>query len=111
MAEQEPAAAGGVPEQPGTTRRGMLRGAAGIGAAGIAATVLGGSITGPAAAATRASAGATGKNDDKAAPHDAPLIAHVHDASTGVVDVYTGTRHVRFTDPQLAARISRAAAR
>jgi hypothetical protein len=89
----------------------MLRGAAGIGAAGIAASVLAGAITGSAAAATRGSAGAAGKNDDKAAPHDEPLIAHVHDASTGVVDVYTGTKHVRFTDPQLAARISRAAAR
>ena len=43
------------------------------------------------------------------AAHAEPLIIHVHDARTGVVDVYTGTRHVRLTDPQLAARLARAA--
>jgi hypothetical protein len=48
-------------------------------------------------------------DDSHAAGHDEPLVAHVHDARTGVVDLYTGTRHVRFTDPQLAARLARAA--
>jgi hypothetical protein len=47
--------------------------------------------------------------DSHAAGHDEPLVAHVHDARTGVVDLYTGTRHVRFTDRQLAARLVRAA--
>jgi hypothetical protein len=41
--------------------------------------------------------------------HDEPLIVHVHDARTGVFDLYTGERHVRFTDRQLAARLARAA--
>jgi hypothetical protein len=83
----------------------MLRGAAGIGVAGLAAGVLAGAAAGPAAA----SAVVTEPDDGNAAAHDEPLIVHVHDASTGVVDLYTGTRHVRFTDPQLAARLSRAA--
>ena len=48
-------------------------------------------------------------DDSHAAGHDEPLVAHVHDARTGVVDLYTGTRHVRFTDRQLAARLARAA--
>jgi hypothetical protein len=34
---------------------------------------------------------------------------HIHDARSGVVDLYTGTQHVRFTDHQLAARLARAA--
>lgn len=41
--------------------------------------------------------------------HDEPMVAHVHDAQTGVVDLFVGTRHVRFTDQQLAARLTRAA--
>jgi hypothetical protein len=83
----------------------MLRGAAGIGLAGLAAGALAGTVAGPAAAAP-----ATAGNDDvKAAAHEEPLIVHVHDARTGVVDMYTGTRHVRLTDPQLAARLARAA--
>jgi hypothetical protein len=81
----------------------VLRGAAGIGVAGLTAGVLAGAVAGPAAAAT------AGSNEEKAAPHGEPLVVHVHDARTGVVDLYTGTRHVRFTDPQLAARLSRAA--
>src|SRR5271168_4049258 len=105
MADQAPAAAAGGPERPGTTRRGMLRGAAGIGLAGLAAGALAGTVAGPAAAAT----GAAGNDDVKAAAHEEPLIIHVNDARTGVVDVYTGTRHVRLTDPQLAARLARAA--
>jgi hypothetical protein len=83
----------------------MLRGAAGIGLAGLAVGALAGTVAGPAAAAP-----ATAGNDDvKAAAHAEPLIVHVHDARTGVVDVYTGTRHVRLTDPQLAASLARAA--
>jgi hypothetical protein len=106
MADQEPRAADGAAEQRGTTRRGMLRGAAGIGAAGLAAGVLAGAAAVPAAAAT---AKATGPGETAAVPHEEPLVVHVRDARTGVVDLYTGTRHVRFTDRQLAARLSRAA--
>jgi hypothetical protein len=83
----------------------MLRGAAGLGLAGLAAGALAGTVAGPAAAAPVAA----GNDDVKAAAHAEPLIVHVHDARTGVVDVYTGTRHVRLTDPQLAASLARAA--
>jgi hypothetical protein len=79
----------------------MLRGAAGLGAAGLAAGVLAGAAAAPAGAATT--------DDTRSAAHDEPLIVHVHDARSGVVDLYTGTQHVRFTDHQLAARLARAA--
>ncbi|MGH3167688.1 MAG: hypothetical protein ACRDN0_17590 [Trebonia sp.] len=99
--------AAGQPEgqaDAGSTRRGMLRGAAGLGAAGLAAAFL----TGKTATLTAA---ATPDHEDNipAADHDEPLIVHVHDARTGVVDLFTGTRQVRVTDPQLAARLARAA--
>ncbi len=103
MRDQDSAA--DEPETPGTTRRGILRGA-GLGAAGLAAGVLAGTAAGPAGAATMP---AKQDDDSRAAGHDEPLVAHVHDARTGVVDLYTGTRHVRFTDRQLAARLARAA--
>jgi hypothetical protein len=83
----------------------MLRGAAGIGAAGLAASVLGGVVAGPAMAATAKPSA----DDTRTAAHDEPLVVHVHDARTGVVDLYTGEQHVRFTDHQLAARLARAA--
>jgi hypothetical protein len=83
----------------------MLRGAAGIGAAGLAAGMLGGVIATPAGAATTKPA----PLDTRSAAHDEPLVVHVHDARTGVVDLYTGEHHVRFTDHQLAARLARAA--
>ncbi len=82
----------------------MLRGAAGVGAAGLAAGALGGVLASPASAATGAAAQPAGS-----ARHDDPLVVHVHDARTGVVDLYTGTQHVRFTDHQLAARLAKAA--
>jgi hypothetical protein len=105
MPDQESAEARREPAAPGTTRRGMLRGAAGIGAAGLAASVLAGVAAGPAGAATDKPAA----EDTRSAAHDAPLVVHVHDARTGVVDLYTGESHVRFTDHALAARLARAA--
>jgi hypothetical protein len=83
----------------------MLRGAAGIGAAGLAAGVLAGVAAGPADAAAQVAA----KEDTRSAVHDEPLVVHVHDIRTGVVDLFTGQQHVRFTDHQLAARLARAA--
>jgi hypothetical protein len=105
MPDQDSAEAGRESAAPGTTRRGMLRGAAGIGAAGLAASVLGGVVAGPAMAATAKPSA----DDTRTAAHDEPLVVHVHDARTGVVDLYTGEQHVRFTDHQLAARLARAA--
>ena len=105
MPDQESAEARRESTTPGTTRRGMLRGAAGFGAAGLAAGVLGAGVAGPALAATAKPA----SDDTRSAAHDEPLVVHVHDARTGVVDLYTGEQHVRFTDHQLAARLARAA--
>jgi predicted neuraminidase len=82
----------------------MLRGAAGIGAAGLVAGVFAGAVAKPADAATTAPT-----DDARSVTHDKPLTVHIHDARNGVVDVYTGEEHVRFTDHQLAARIARAA--
>ena len=62
----------------------------------------------PGQTRSRAATAAPGPATSGAA-HEEPLIVHVHDARTGVVDLYTGTRHVRFTDHQLAARLARAA--
>jgi anti-sigma factor RsiW len=103
MPDQEPAEARREAAVPGTSRRGMLRGAAGIGAAGLAAGVFAGAVAGPASAATTAS-----KTDD-AAVDSKPLTVHIHDAKTGVMDVFKGEEHVRFTDRELAARLARAA--
>jgi hypothetical protein len=97
----------GKPATQGATRRGLLRGAAGLGAAGLAAGFVADKALAPvaASAATRNATAAA----DAAPAHEEPLIVHVHDARTGVVDLFTGTRHVRFTDPQLAAQLARAA--
>jgi hypothetical protein len=85
--------------EPGPARRGVLRGAAGLGAAGLAAGLL---------TVTKAGA-AEADTPGTAAAHDEPLVVHVHDARTGVVDLYTGTRHVRITDRNLAAQLAHAA--
>jgi hypothetical protein len=60
----------------------------------------------PAAAdAATASAGA----DEGAASLTEPLVAHVRDLTTGEIGIFNGTREVVFNDPQLAARLFRAA--
>jgi hypothetical protein len=107
MPDRERVEASHESEVPGTTRRGMLRGAAGLGAAGLAAGVLAGVVAAPAGAATAATAAT--KDDAGSPAHDEPLTVHIHDARSGVVDLYTGTQHVRFTDHQLAARLAQAA--
>jgi hypothetical protein len=89
--------------EPGLSRRGLLRGAAGLGAAGVAAGLL---FEGTAAAAAVPA-------DHRDATHvpsaDDPVVAHVRDAHTGDIDLFVGTRHVQFRDHELAARIARAA--
>jgi hypothetical protein len=52
MPDLEPAEADREPTVLGATRRGMLRGAAGIGAAGLTAGALAAAVTGAADAAT-----------------------------------------------------------
>ena len=38
-----------------------------------------------------------------------PVVAHVKDLSTGEISLFSGTREVVLRDPQLAARLVRAA--
>ena len=93
-------------EPTGLSRRGLIRSAAGLGAAGLAAGLMVNSAITPAAAATAPTVGAPAGQPAAAGE---PMVAHVRDASTGEVDLFVGTRHVRFTDPQLAARLAKAA--
>ncbi len=90
---------------PGLSRRGLLRGAGGIGIAGVAAGVLVDTTAGGASAATASTTAAS----HASAPASGPLVAHVHDARTGEVDLYTGEQHVRVRDPALARALAQAA--
>ena len=90
------------------SRRSVLRGAAGIGAAGIAATALTG-LAGPALAAKEAKHGEREAGHDtghEGGPH--PVVAHVRDAGTGHIELYSGTSQVHLKDKDLAERIVRA---
>jgi hypothetical protein len=92
--------------QGGPSRRSLLRGAAGAGAAGIAAAVAL-----RTAAPARAAAAARTRTPDASgnqAPVDGPVVVHLRDARSGEMDVFAGTRQVRLTDPDLAARLTRA---
>jgi hypothetical protein len=84
------------------SRRGLLRGAAGIGAAGLVSGVAVQAFTSNASgAADSANAAGTASGE--------PMVAHVRDVRTGEVDLFVGTRKVRFRDPRLAARLAEAA--
>ena len=87
------------------SRRGLLRGAGGIGIAGVAAGVLIDTTAGAASAATASDASAS----DAPASASTPLVAHVHDAQTGEVDLFTGEQHVRVHNPALARALAQAA--
>ena len=101
---------GNYPAQPvaksGLSRRGLLRSAGGIGIAGVAAGMLVDTTAGMASAATASTATAS----RAPAPASTPLVAHVHDARTGEVDLYTGEQHVRVHNPSLARALAQAAA-
>jgi hypothetical protein len=75
-----------------STRRGFVKRSAGA-AAGM--TVLG------AMAAETA--------DAKAAKKSRPIVAYIHNASTGEISLNTGERTLKFHDRKIAARIARAA--
>ena len=97
-------------EPTGLSRRGLIRGAAGLGAAGLAAGLMVNSVATPAAAATAPTTSAPAERP--AAPTAPPGNRWSRTCvtrSTGEVDLFVGTRHVRFTDPQLAARLAKAA--
>lgn len=91
----------------GLSRRRLMRQAAAVGAAGLAATLVTGTATTPAAAGTAPAVPPAG------APlpdHDGPVIVHVRDLRSGHLDLYSGDRHQRIQDPQLAAALARALA-
>jgi hypothetical protein len=91
----------GPSPEPMTTvsRRGLLRGAAGIGAATAAAGLLVDAMGGQAAAATAPRGTASGT----------PIVAHLRDVNSGEIDLFVGTRHLRVRDHKLAARLADAA--
>ncbi|PYC79504.1 hypothetical protein C7C46_14155 [Streptomyces tateyamensis] len=88
----------------GLSRRHLMRQAAAIGAAGLAVTLAGGAA--PAAADD-------GRSEDQPAgpapvDHFEPMIVHLRDARTGRLDLFSGDRHHRVQDPELAAALVRA---
>jgi hypothetical protein len=99
--------------QGGPSRRSLLRGAAGAGAAGIAAAVALRAATPARAAAAAAAVPATARTRTPNALGNqaavaGPVVVHLRDARSGEMDVFAGTRQVRVTDPDLAARLTRA---
>jgi hypothetical protein len=94
----------------GVSRRSVIRGAATAGAAGLAVTALGGALSPAASAATRSPAAATraqapAQAEGETAGH---IVVHVRNASSGDIEVFSGTSQTRLRDKDLAARIARA---
>ena len=105
-----PLAPAAADASPGLSRRRVLRGAAGAGAAGLALAATGVAATPALAEAARpavpsAPAAVPGAGIDAAEP----VVVHLRDARSGEMDVFAGTRHTRVHDPDLAARLARAA--
>jgi anti-sigma factor RsiW len=89
------------------SRRSLLQGAATAGAVGLAATAIGAT---PALAATsRPSAPDQSHGHGEASTPAGPIMVHVRDASSGDIEVFSGTSQTRLRDKDLAARIARAA--
>jgi hypothetical protein len=104
----DPAAAATQPEA-GPSRRSILRGAAGAGAAGLAAAAM--TRAAPALAAATPAASRTRPPDAAANPAltGGPVVVHLRDVRSGEMDVFAGTSRTRLRDPDLAARLARAA--
>jgi hypothetical protein len=106
-------AAAATDPRPAVSRRNVLWGAAGAGAAGlVAATGAAAAPAAPAVAATARPASVAAGREVPAGVADArsePVVVHLRDARSGEMDVFAGTRHTRLRDPDLAARLARAA--
>jgi hypothetical protein len=95
---------------PGFTRRSFIKG----GSAAIAAAVAA-----PAMPALLATAGADAPEAESEAAGIAqsstgaagPVIAQLKDLASGEISIYTGTQEIVYRDPEMAARLARAAAR
>jgi hypothetical protein len=101
-------------DMPGVTRRTFLgRGSLAVAAAGVLSSVPGiGALVGAAESGAPAAdaAGADAAGADAAgADLTEPLVAHVRDAATGEISVFSGTREVVLRDPRLVAQLLRAA--
>jgi len=95
--------------QPGVSRRSVLRGAAGAGAAGLAAAAAAGTAGPALAAVTSASSRRQAARTTNEAAAAGSVVVYLHDARSGQMDVFAGTSHTRLADPDLAARLARAA--
>jgi hypothetical protein len=92
------------------SRRSMLLGA-GAGAAGLAAIAVAGPVAPALAAASRPAAPARSGSmaGGRSEEISGPVVVHLRDARSGEMDVFAGTSHTRLRDPELAARLARAA--
>jgi hypothetical protein len=82
-----------------TRRNFLIASGAGAAAVGVAAALPG-----------TASAQAVGKSQPSN-PHNAePLVAHIGDPSTGTLSLFVADRELVLHDPDLVARLTRAAA-
>jgi hypothetical protein len=105
-------AAGAAEPQHHLSRRSMLRGA-GASAAGLAALAVAGPAVPALAAANRPAApsasGSRAAAGGRSARISQPVVVHLRDVQSGEMDVFAGTSHTRLRDPDLAARLARAA--
>ncbi len=95
------------------SRRSLLQGAAAAGAAGLAVTALGAAVS-PAVAAASTTSSAPARGDLKASAGGdmkapaGPVVVHVRNATSGDIEVFSGTSQTSLRDKDLAARIVRA---
>jgi hypothetical protein len=82
-----------------TRRNFLIASGAGAAAVGVAAAIPGSASASTPKAAAPATVAANAK----------PLVAHVSDPSTGTVSVFSGEHEVVVHDPELVARLTRAA--
>jgi hypothetical protein len=86
-------------------RRAVLRGAAGAGALGLVAAAGAGSV---AAAPAASAAPASPAREHAPAANDTPVVVYLRDASSGELEIFSGTSRTQVHDPALAARLARA---
>jgi hypothetical protein len=92
-----------APPERHLSRRSVLQGAATAGAAGLAVTAMGAAAS-SALAATNPSSPRSGSD---AKTPSGPIVVHVRNATSGEIDVFSGTSQTRLRDKDLAARIAR----
>ncbi|HXQ62114.1 MAG TPA: twin-arginine translocation signal domain-containing protein [Acidimicrobiales bacterium] len=94
------------------SRRSFLRNSGlAVAGAGVMSQIplLSGLVGATEADAPAAVDSSTAATEEGAASLSEPLVAHVRDLSTGEIGIFNGTREVILNDPQLAARLFRAA--